>query len=100
MENVERRWIQGVIAPLPKADLTIYLDIPIESYQTRVAGRNEYLSPYTLDKLAVVRANYLALANEAGFFKIDGTKKEAEIEALIYQQVLASLKAVRLLAKI
>lgn len=91
MEGVNRDWIESIIAPLPKANLVIYLDIPVESYQTRVAGRNEYLSPYAPDRLVIVRSNYLALANENGFFRIDGIKKEAEIENLIYLRVLVSL---------
>lgn len=91
MEGVSRDWIESVIAPLPKADLVIYLDIPVELYQTRVAGRDEYHSPYTPDRLIIVRSNYLALANENGFFRIDGTKKEAEIAEIIYRRVLVSL---------
>lgn len=91
MEGMDRAWIESIVAPLPRADNVIHLDIPVESYQERICGRNEYASPYEPDRLAIARDNYLALAEEIGFFIIDGTKKETEIAELVYRQVSVSL---------
>lgn len=90
-EGVDRAWIEIMVEPLPRADNVIYLDIPVESYQDRIRGRDEYVSPYVPDSLATVRDNYLASAEEAGFFSVDGTKKETEIAELVYLQVSVSL---------
>lgn len=91
MEGCDRQWIESVITPLPKANLVVYLDIPPEVYLERVKGRDDYISPYPPNRLAVVRGNYLSLIKEANFFIVDGIKKEAEIEELISRRVLASL---------
>lgn len=91
MESVDRAWIESMIVPLPRANNVIYLDIPVESYQDRIRGRDEYVSPYAINSLVTVRNNYLTLAEEAGFFSIDGTKKETEIAELVYRQVSVSL---------
>lgn len=92
IEHVDRGWVEDIAAPLPKTDLVIYIDIPLEVYLERIKDRDDYRSPYSYDQLAVVRNNYLTLAKKSNFFVIDGTKKEAEIEDLVYQEVSAFLR--------
>ena len=62
-------------------------------YWQRAQKGQEYLSPYSQEQLAIVRANFLAMADEFNFCVIDGTKTKAEIEKLIYKKVLYALKS-------
>lgn len=91
MERLDRKWIQDVVMPLPKADIVIYIDISPNEYLKRIKGRDRYISPYSLEQLSAVRNNYFLLAEEEDFIIIDGSKKETEIEKLIYDKISAYL---------
>lgn len=68
---IDLDFVKDINRPFREADLTIYIDISIESVSTRakLSGKNE---PYSLEFLEKVRTEYLKLASEKGYCIIDG----------------------------
>ena len=92
LDKLDNNWIKNILAPLPRADLVIYIDIPPEVYLERAGNRVEYFSPYTIDQLRIVRIHYQKLVKKYDYLFVDGTQNECTIEKLIYNRVSSFLK--------
>lgn len=69
--RIDLHFVKDINRPFREADLTIYIDIGVEtaSKRAKLAGKKKH---YSLEFLEKIRAEYLRLASEKGYCIIDG----------------------------
>ncbi|MDP2973453.1 MAG: dTMP kinase [Candidatus Diapherotrites archaeon] len=92
------RWLSNVESELPKPDLTIYLDVPVEFSQSLMQkeGRKKDLHESDAAYLEKARVVYLQLARQQNWVKIDCVKNRqllsiAQIHSLIWKKLFRYL---------
>lgn len=89
-QGLSREWLDEIQRPLPRADLTVLLDIsPETAVQRKQTGRDRYERDLSL--LARVRESYRAQAAQAGWILIDGEQAKDAVQAAVEAAVLPRL---------
>jgi dTMP kinase len=94
-------WVRALNSRALSPDLTIFLDVPPEVSQSRIASRGGYVELYETDeRLRPIYANYLSLIDElerAGerIVKVDATGTVEAVSAAILAEVLKILEPPR-----
>lgn len=77
VNGLDLRWMLSLEQGLPKSDITIVIDVSVDTAFKRKEGRDVY--ERNREFLNKIRAAYLRLAKRFGWFVVDG---EAPIEAV------------------
>jgi dTMP kinase len=89
-QGLSREWLDEIQRPLPRADVTVLLDIsPETAVQRKQTGRDRYERDLSL--LARVRESYRAQAAQAGWILIDGEQAKDAVQAAVEAAVLPRL---------
>ena len=89
-QGLDPVWLEDIQRYLPKATLTVLLDIaPETAVQRKSTGRDRYERDLSL--LARVRESYRRQAQESGWILIDGEMGKDEVRAAIDAAVLPKL---------
>ncbi len=81
-EGLDVDWLTQTQRLLPAPDLTILLDIAPElAVERKATGRDRYERDLAL--LGRVRGSYLRQAEQAGWVRVDGDRREADVAAEI-----------------
>jgi len=78
--GVPIEWIEA-INPVPRPDMTILIDVPVEEALRRIAGRARLDVFERREYLERVREIYLARARKIGAVVLDGTRPPSELVA-------------------
>ena len=89
-QGLDQRWLEDIQAFLPKADLTIFLDIAAETAVRRKAhDRDKYERDVAM--LRRVSESYRRQSAEPGWVRIDGERTKEQIADDVYEAVKARL---------
>jgi len=84
--GLETTWLEDIQRRLPRADLTIFIDIePTTAAERKAHGRDRYESDLSL--LERVRASYQRQAADASWIRVDGEPTIDEVA----QQIIAAV---------
>lgn len=78
-QGLERLWLEGLDARLPKAHLSILLDLPPEQAAARKRATGKDVLERDRVFQAKVRENYCQLAGEAGWLVVEASGEIAEV---------------------
>lgn len=84
MEKLSAIWIKSIVQPLPRADILVYIDIPVELYLIRSKNKSELISPYTVKQLESVKESYDKILSETEYLRIKGSDDKGAISNTIY----------------
>jgi dTMP kinase len=90
-------WVRALNSRAMPPDITLFIDVPPEVSQSRIAHRGGYVELYETDeRLRPIYANYLQLIKDLKkegehIIRIDGTGTVQQVEAAILSEVLAFL---------
>jgi dTMP kinase len=86
-QGLDPVWLDEIQRPLPKAAVTVLLDIaPETAVKRKASGRDRY--ERDLDLLGRVRESYRRQADQAGWVVIDGERTKDEVQAAVAAAVL------------
>ena len=84
--GLDAKWLEDIQRLLPKADLTIFVDIEPETAAKRKAhGRDRYESDLSL--LQRVRASYQRQAADPSWVRIDGERSKDDVAEDVFAAV-------------
>lgn len=90
--GLDATWLEDIQRYLPRADLTIFLDIePTTAAKRKAHGRDRYESDLSL--LERVRSSYQRQSAQANWVRVDGERSKDEIANDIFDIVTARLAA-------
>lgn len=84
-------WIMEVNKMVPKPDLAIYLDVPVEVVMKRIQRRRRRSIMESLEVQTKVREIYLRLVEEGHLILIDGNRPIMEVAQDVQRAVLERL---------
>lgn len=88
--GLDATWLEDIQRYLPRADLTIFLDIePTTAAKRKAHGRDRYESDLSL--LERVRSSYQRQSAQANWVRVDGERSKDEIANDIFDIVVAQL---------
>lgn len=96
-----QEWVGALNSRAMPPDLTLFIDVPPEVSQNRIASRGEYVELYeSEEKLKPVYENYLSLieslkANGEKIVTIDGTLPIGVVAANILEKALSVMSVIR-----
>jgi dTMP kinase len=88
--GLDATWLEDIQRHLPKADLTIFIDIePATAAKRKAHGRDRYESDLSL--LERVRASYQRQAADPNWVRVDGERTKDEVAEDVFAAVTARL---------
>ena len=79
-------WLEGLDRGLPRSDLVIILDVPVQfSLHRKLTNRDIHESDERL--LTKVRRTYKVLARKLDWMTVDGTRNVSDVESTIWNIV-------------
>lgn len=97
--TVGQEWVRTLNSRSIAPDLTLFIDVPPDVSQSRIAARGGHIELYETDeRLRPIYGNYLSLieqARQAGeqIIVVDGTPSPAVVAAEVLRQALAAIEA-------
>jgi dTMP kinase len=89
-QGLDVQWLEDIQRYLPPADLTIYVDIALETALKRKAhDRDRY--ERDMGMLGRVRASYQRQATQPGWILVDGERSKEDIAADVFAAVTSRL---------
>ena len=89
-QGLDPAWLMDIQKFLPRADVTILLDIaPDTAVRRKAAGRDRYESDLTL--LSRVRESYRRQAAAGGWLVVDGEQSPAQVTAIVLNALATRL---------
>lgn len=93
-----QEWVRTLNSRAMPPDLTLFIDVPPEVSQQRIASRGGYVELYETDeRLRPIYANYLTLIEELKqtgeiIITVDGTGTVEQVETAVLREVLTYLR--------
>lgn len=88
-QGLDVRWLEDIQRHLPPADLTIYVDIAVDTaFKRKTHNRDKY--ERDLAMLEAVRQSYRRQAQQPGWLMIDGERTKDEIA----EQILSAVQKI------
>ncbi len=86
--GIEEEWVVSVNSKFPKPDLTILIDVGVETAMKRLSGKKDIFNfDEKLRLLSKVREKYLQLAEKEGFKVINGERSLEEVSKEVIYSV-------------
>ena len=90
-QGLDPAWLEDIQRFLPRADLTIVLDIaPETAVRRKAAGRDRYERDLAL--LSRVRDSYRRQSEQAGWLRLNGERPKGEVSADVVNAVATRLE--------